>query len=69
VYMTRALPFTQAGLRRAIRAAREAGLHVTGIRPDGTLIVNDGDSVPGGIVTLAPTEQAAPSSKWEDVEA
>jgi hypothetical protein len=37
--MTRALPFTQAGLRRAIEAARKAGLRVTGIRPDGTLIV------------------------------
>ncbi len=39
--MTRALPFTQAGLRRAIEAARKAGLRVTGIRPDGTLIVEE----------------------------
>jgi hypothetical protein len=29
--MTRPLPFTKAGLRRAIEAAREAGLRVTGI--------------------------------------
>lgn len=37
--MTRALPFTQASLRRAIEAARKSGLRVTGIRPDGTLVV------------------------------
>jgi hypothetical protein len=39
--MTRPIPFTKARLRRAIQAAREAGLRVTGIRPDGTLIVDD----------------------------
>jgi hypothetical protein len=39
--MTRALPFTKASLRRAIEAAREAGLHVTGIRPDDTLIIDE----------------------------
>jgi hypothetical protein len=39
--MTRPLPFTKARLRRAIDVAREAGLRVTGIRPDGTLIVDD----------------------------
>jgi hypothetical protein len=37
--MTRSVPFTQASLRRAIEAARKSGLRVTGIRPDGTLIV------------------------------
>jgi hypothetical protein len=39
--MTRAIPFTQASLRRAIKAARDAGLHVTGIRQDGTLIIGE----------------------------
>jgi hypothetical protein len=39
--MTRAIPFTKARLRRAIEAARESGLRVTGIRPDGTLIVDE----------------------------
>lgn len=43
--MTRAVPFTQASLRRAIEAARKSGLRVTGIRQDGTLIVDDR---PGG---------------------
>jgi hypothetical protein len=37
--MTRAVPFTQASLRRAIEAAHKSGYRVTGIRPDGTLIV------------------------------
>jgi hypothetical protein len=39
--MTRAIPFTKASLRRAIEAVREAGLHVTGVRPDGTLIIDE----------------------------
>lgn len=39
--MTRKVPFTQASLCRAIEAARKAGLRVTGIRPDGTLVVED----------------------------
>jgi hypothetical protein len=44
--VTRAIPFTKARLRRAIEAAREAGLRVTGIRPDGTLIVDDNPQAP-----------------------
>jgi hypothetical protein len=39
--MTRSIPFTQASLRRAIEAARKAGLYVTGIKPDGTILVSD----------------------------
>jgi len=39
--MTRTVPFTQASLRRAIEAARKAGLRVTGIRPDGTIVLED----------------------------
>jgi hypothetical protein len=42
--VTRAIAFTQASLRRAIEAARKAGLRVTGIRPDGTLLVEDRDN-------------------------
>jgi hypothetical protein len=67
--MTRALPFTEVGLRRAISAARKAGLQVTGIRPDGTVIVNDGDNPDGGIVRLSLDGQATASSKWEDIGA
>jgi hypothetical protein len=39
--MSRAVPFTQASLCRAIAAAKKSGLRVTGIRPDGTVIVTD----------------------------
>lgn len=64
--MTRALPFTETGLRRAIAAARKEGLRVRGIRPDGTLIVDDGDGSP----TDADPHTDAPEapSKWADVE-
>lgn len=41
--MSRPIPFTQAGLKRAIEGARKAGLRIKGIKPDGTLIVDDGD--------------------------
>lgn len=36
--MTKPLPFTQASLKRAIEAARKAGLCVTGIAADGTVL-------------------------------
>lgn len=42
--MTRVISFTQASLRRAIEAARKAGLRVIGIRPDGTRLVEEGSS-------------------------
>ncbi len=65
--MTQRLPFTQQSVRRAIAAARKEGLHVLGIRPDGTIILGDNPG-PGIIPNLAPG-QSAESSKWEDVEA
>jgi hypothetical protein len=40
--MTRLPPFTQAQVKRAIAAAKKAGLRIIGIRPDGTIIVHDG---------------------------
>jgi len=39
--MTKALPFTLAGVQRAIKAARKAGLTVTGIATDGTVLIGD----------------------------
>jgi hypothetical protein len=64
--MTRPLPFTQASLCRAIRAARKEGLRVAGIRPDGTLIVHDGaDTIADGLLV----DQDEMPSKWEDVKA
>jgi hypothetical protein len=69
--MTRALPFTQASVRRAVRAARQVGLRVTGIRLDGTIMVQDGeDKAPADVPNNAPPSQAGqPASKWDDAEA
>jgi hypothetical protein len=39
--MTRAIPFTKAQIKRAIEAAREAGLRVRGIAPDGTVLLDE----------------------------
>jgi hypothetical protein len=64
--VTRALPFTQASVRRAIAAAQKAGLQVTGIRADGTVLVQNGDNPLAPYSETAPTS-AAPS-KWDDVE-
>jgi hypothetical protein len=67
--MTRPLPFTQASLKRAINAARKAGLRVTGIKPDGTLVVNDGDNSPGAVAGAWDDRNTAEVSKWGDVQA
>jgi hypothetical protein len=40
--MTRRLPATRAAIRTAILAAQEAGLRVTGVRPDGTVMTAAG---------------------------
>jgi hypothetical protein len=61
--MTKALPFTQASLRRAIAAARAAGLRITGIRSDGTLLVQDRDD------PQADRSAADEDDKWADVRA
>jgi hypothetical protein len=37
--MTKALSFTQAGVRRAIAAAKASGLRVVAVRADGTVLV------------------------------
>lgn len=61
--MSERLPFTQARIVRAIKAAEKAGKRVTGIRPDGTILVQDGDA------PIAPTETQehdAASNSWAD---
>lgn len=63
--MTKPLSFTKASLKRAITAAREAGLRVTGIQPDGTLVI-EGELAPGDVVTH---NDVPPSDKWGRVEA
>lgn len=39
--MTRALPFTEVSLARAIKGVERAGRFVVGVKADGTLIVGD----------------------------
>jgi hypothetical protein len=66
--MTRPLPFTELSLRRAISAAQKAGLKVTAIKPDGTLI-----TVPVGKVFTSDDEDLdvnrGDNAKWLDVQA
>jgi hypothetical protein len=52
--LTKALPFTEAGLARAIRAAMRAGLEVAGVRSDGTLVLKK----PGERNPLQPADAA-----------
>lgn len=64
--MTQKLPCTQALVRRLIAAARKEGLRITAIRPDGTILVHDGDAplVPDATERL----DGAPS-RWLNVKA
>jgi hypothetical protein len=65
--MTKALPFTEASLARAIKAVERAGRFVIGVRTDGTLIVGD---KPIDLASMIPSNgQDEPSSKWEDQRA
>jgi hypothetical protein len=64
--MTRALPFTKAGLCRSIEAVLKAGLRVTAIRPDGTVVVDDGSEPIAGIASVDHDEAL---TRWEDVKA
>ena len=41
--MTRPVTFTQASINRAVKAARRAGLTVTGVTADGTVLVRNQD--------------------------
>lgn len=62
--MSKALPFTEFSLARAIKGVERAGRFVIGVRPDGTLIVGD---KPIETASMVPLEgQNARASKWED---
>lgn len=65
--MTRALPFTEASLARAIKGVERAGRFVIGVRADGTLIV--GDKPIDSASMIPPERQDEPTSKWEDQRA
>jgi len=60
--MTKALAFTESTIRRAVTAARKAGLVVGAISvaPDGTVTVFQGEPL---AQSVPPSQDAAPS-KW-----
>jgi hypothetical protein len=67
--VTKPLPFTQASVRRAIRAAQSAGLRVVGIRPDGTVLTQSTSEITGSLELAADLEQDGERSKWADKSA
>jgi hypothetical protein len=64
-------PFTQAQVKRAIAAAKKAGLRVIGIRPDGTIILYDGKGpIEGALRSALGFEAETPThNPWDDVSA
>ncbi|MBR1286812.1 hypothetical protein JQ597_32630 [Bradyrhizobium sp. AUGA SZCCT0177] len=62
--MSRAVPFTKAQVRRAVKAAESAGLRVVGVtvRQDGTIRIETGDKA--GAAVDAPQKTLAAS--WDD---
>lgn len=63
--MSRAVTFTQAQVRRAVKAAESAGLKVRGFRvfPDGSIGVETGETKP---VSYGQADKALAAS-WDDV--
>jgi hypothetical protein len=62
--MSRPLPFTEATVRRAIAAARKAGLEVSAVS-----VARDGTVTVLGIASSPPSGENRANSKWLDVEA
>jgi hypothetical protein len=56
--MTRPVKFRQSDVRRAIAVAKESGLSIAAIRPDGTLITYDSSSAHPLAPDLAPRQDA-----------
>lgn len=56
--MPRQNPYTQRMIERAIKAAMSAGLVVTGVRPDGTVLTESRENrpAPGSIGLTAPSK-------------
>ncbi len=63
--MTARATFTEAALRRAIRAAEKAGYRVGGVRADGTVLVYTGDERPEALSIVPPPSKDGGSS-WDD---
>ena len=63
--MTTRSAFTEAQLRRAIRAVEKQGYRVGGVKPDGTVLVYVGDERPEGLSIVPPAAKDGGSS-WDD---
>jgi hypothetical protein len=66
--MTKRAVCTEVQVRRNIKAALRSGLRVAAIRPDGWVIVRDGDDLMPAPAPALDGRAALPS-KWSDVEA
>lgn len=64
--MTTRASFTEAALRRAIRAAEKQGYRVGGVRPDGTMLVYKGDERPADLSIAPATSQSKEVDTWAD---
>lgn len=63
--MTRAITFTQAQVRRAVKAAESAGLRVrrVTVNQDGSITVESGDNQ----VPAMDSPEMAAATSWDDV--
>lgn len=67
--MTKPATFTQATLKRAIKAAQAAGLHVIGIRADGTVLVDNASDSASALFSPTPARSEAKEIDWDDIQA
>jgi hypothetical protein len=61
--MTKRAVATQAQVRRNILAAQKVGLHIMGIKPDGTVLISN---EPPPLLLL---DEQSLHAKWKEVEA
>lgn len=62
--MARAIQFTQAQVRRAVKAAESAGLSVSSVtvNPDGSITINSGDKQ----TKAMDTQEKELAASWDD---
>jgi hypothetical protein len=66
--MTRALPFTECSLARAIKGVEKAGRFVVGFKlADGTLLVADKPLDTSSLVPVETQVSLSDKSSWDDV--
>lgn len=64
--MTKPLVFTQAAIRRAIKAAEKAGYRIGGVKPDGTVLVYSGDDRPENLSIVPSAAKDGGGNSWDD---